>query len=201
VHEGLWEKLIALDPEATARRTKCKYISASDNYVVVLLGREYEVDRSGRRILSAAVGQEAQEANFLEQLCILAYLINAREVAEAGKLVAAEQLEGGQFFFRGIHALPIDKLSDAFCKNPPLLHRAVERLGAKPCEYGDASIELLVLPRFGLTFIVWGQDTEFTGRASILFDQSADQQLPLDAILAAANLAVEAVITTAAQGS
>ena len=201
MHEGLWEKLVALDPEVTVRRTKCEYISASDDYKVVLLGRTYMVDRSKRRILSAAVGQEEQEANFLEQLCILAYLINAREVPLANKLVAAEQLEGGQFFFRGIHALPTDKLAEAFCKNPALLHQAADQLGGSRCEYGDASIELLVLPRFGLTFIVWGQDAEFAGRASILFDQSADRQLPLDAILAAVNLAVDAVINAVAGGS
>ena len=201
MHEGLWEKLVALDPEVTIRRAKCEYISASDDYVVVLLGREYEVDRRGRRILSTAVGQQGQEANFLEQLCILAYLINAREMPLANKLVLAEVLEGGQFFFRGIHALPTGKLSDAFCENPPLLHRAADRLGGRRCEYGDASIELLVLPRFAVTFIVWGHDEEFSGRASILFDQSADRQLPLDAILAAVNLAVDAVINAVAGGS
>jgi hypothetical protein len=201
MHKGLWEKLVALDPEVTARRTMCEYISDSDYYAVVLLGRTYMVDRSEQRILPAADARQEQEANFLEQLCILAYLINAREVPLANKLVAAEQLEGGQFFFRGIHALPTDKLSEAFCENQPLLHRAADQLGGSRCEYGDASIELSVLPRFAVTFIVWRSDAEFAGRASILFDQSADQQLPLDAILAAANLAVEAVINTAAQGS
>jgi hypothetical protein len=201
VHEGLWEKLVALDPEVTARRTQCKYMGALDRYDVALLGHMYMVDPVKRRIMSAANARQEREANFLEQLCILAYLINAREVPLVNKLVAAEQLEGGQFFFRGIHALPTDKLADAFCEKPPLLHQAADRFGGQRCEYGDASIELLVLPRFGLTFIVWGKDAEFAGRASILFDQSADRQLPLDAILAAVNLAVDAVITSAAKGS
>ena len=201
MHKGLWEKLVALDPEVTARRTQCKYMSASGCYDVALLGRAYVVDPAKRRILSAANARQEQEANFLEQLCILAYLINAREVPLVNKLVAAEQLEGGQFFFRGIHALPTDKLADAFCENPLLLHQAADRLGGRRCEYGDASIELLVLPRFGLTFIIWGQDAEFAGRASILFDQTADQQMPLDAILAAVNLAVDAVITSATKSS
>ena len=201
MHEGLWEKLVALDPEVTVRRAKCEYMSASGHYDVALLGRAYVVDRSGRRILSAAVGQQEQEANYLEQLCILAYLINACEVPLANKLVAAEQLEGGQFFFRSVHGLPTDRLAEAFCKNPALLHQAADQLGGSRCEYGDASIELLVLPRFAVTFIVWGHDEEFSGRASILFDQSADRQLPLDAILAAVNLAVDAVINAVAGGS
>ena len=201
MHQGLWEKLVALDPEVTARRAMCEYISDSDNYVVVLLGRGYVVDPAKRRILSAAVGQQEQEADFLEQLCILAYLINAREVPLANKLVTAEQLEGGQFFFRGVHALPTDRLAEAFCENPVLLYQAADPPGGSRCKYGDASIELLVLPRFAVTFIVWGGDEEFPGRASILFDQSADRRLPLDAILAAVNLAIDDVINSAAKGS
>ncbi len=201
MHEGLWEKLVTLDPEVTARRTKCKYMSASGYYEVVLLGCEYVVDPAERRIYPTANAQQGQEAGFLEQLCILAYLINVREVPVANKLVAAEQLEGGQFFFRGPHELPTAALVEAFGDDPALLDRAGEQLGAKACEYGGASIELSVLPRFGLTFIIWGRDEEFGGRASILFDQSADQQLPLDAIGAAVNLAVKAVITSLEKGS
>jgi hypothetical protein len=135
-----------------------------------------------------------READFLGQLCILAYLIGACDVPAAGKLVGAEQLEGGQFFFRGIHTLPTDKLTETFCENPALLHKIADRLGGRRCEYGDASIEITVLPRFSVTFIVWGHDDEFCGRASILFDQTAEKQMPLDAILAAVNLAVKAVI-------
>lgn len=199
MHEGLWEKLVALDPAETARRAKCEYMPACGHYEVVLLGRRFIVDPAERRIYlkeSAHQDQETAEAGFLEQLCILAYLINAREVPVANKLVAAEQLEGGQFFFRGPHELPTVKLAEAFGDNPALLYEAGEQLGAKACEYGGAAIELAVLPRFGLTFIIWGRDEEFGGRASILFDQSAEQQLPLDAIGAAVNLAVKAVITS-----
>ncbi len=204
MHEGLWEKLVALDPAETARRAKCEYIGTCGHYEVVLLGCGYVVDPAERRIYlkeSAHQDQEAAEAGFLEQLCILAYLINAREVPVANKLVAAEQLEGGQFFFRGPHELPTAALVEAFGDNPALLYEAGEQLGAKACEYGGASIELSVLPRFGLTFIIWGRDAEFGGRASILFDQSVDQQLPLDAIGAAVNLAVKAVITSLEKGS
>ena len=62
------------------------------------------------------------------------------------------------------------------------------------CEFGDASIELYVLPRIPITIVVWQACDEFSARASILFDQTAASHLPLDALLGAVNLAVDALI-------
>jgi len=44
--------------------------------------------------------------------------------------------------------------------------------------------------------VIWRRCEEFDARASILFDQTAGSQLPLDALLAAANLTVEALAKT-----
>jgi hypothetical protein len=201
MHEGLWEKVVALDGADTARRAKCEYMPASGNYEVALLGCSYVVEPAERRIYPSKISPQGHEAGFLEQLCILAYLINARELPLAKKLVRAEALEAGSFFFRGPHALPTDKLVEAFGDEPALLTEAGKRLRAKICDYPDASIELSVLPRFPLTLVVWGGDAEFDGRASVLFDQTAGDQLPLDAIGAAVNLAVEMVITSSGKTS
>ena len=43
-------------------------------------------------------------------------------------------------------------------------------------------------------YIIYGGDDEFPARASVLFDRTAGAQLPLDALLAAVNLAVNAVV-------
>jgi hypothetical protein len=51
-----------------------------------------------------------------------------------------------------------------------------------------------VFPRVPLTIVIWRRDEEFAARASILFDQTAAAQLPLDALLAAVNLTVDALV-------
>lgn len=208
MHEGLWAKLATLDPIETARRAKCEYIPATGYYGVALLGRRFIVDPAERRIYQKGTTPDVPEnskhghkAGFLEQLCILAYLINATETPLANKLVRAEALEAGTFFFRGPHTLPAEKLVAAFGYDPLLLYEAGKQLGARRQNYGDASIELFVLPRVPLTLVVWGADAEFSGRASILLDQTADKQLPLDAIGAAVEIAVKAVISSLGKGS
>ncbi len=196
-HEGLWEQLEKLDGIETERRTKCQYLSNPDRYVVAMLNSEYVINLSNRQIFSVQSEMPQKPAEFLEQLCLLAYLINAKDIPLANKLVKAETFPGGQFFFRGQHSLPTVKLERNFGNSPEALHNISEQFDAKKCEYGDASIELYVLPRIPLTIIVWRGDEEFAARASILFDKTVADQIPLDALLTAVNLIVDALIKAA----
>lgn len=199
-HEGLWEQLEKLSGTETARRAKCQCLAGPDRYVVPLLNTEYIVHLSQRTILSAPLDLPRKPAGFLEQLCLLAYLINARDVPLAGKLCTAEMLPGGQFFFRGPHGLPVWKLQTTFGNQPDSLHAASQHLGAERCEFGDASIRSFVLPRLPLTIVIWGRCEEFNARASILFDKSAGDQMPLDALWAAVNLTVQSLVEAATPG-
>ena len=193
-HEGLWKQLERCEGIKTAKRAKCRYLSKPERYILRLLNTEYVVHLSDKKIFSKQPNSSQKPAEFLQQLCLLAYLINARDLQLANKLVRAETLPGGQFFFRGPHSLPTKKLEKAFGNHPEILHQIAGHFNAKRCEFGDASIELYVLPLVPLTIVIWGRCAEFDARASILFDQTADFQLPLDALLVAVNLTVEALI-------
>ena len=193
-HEDLWEQLKKLDGQQTAQRAKCQYMSHPACYVVTMLNTEYVVDLSKKKIYPNESAPDQGATGFLEQLCLLAYLINARDLPLTNTLVNANTLPAGQFFFRGIHSLPTEKLEKAFGDCPSKLYDVSEQFGATRCEFGDVSIRLPVLPRVPLTFVVWGRCEEFQARASILFDKSAADQLPLDALLAAVNITLDALV-------
>jgi hypothetical protein len=192
-NEGLWQQVVALDGPETAQRARCRYTTEPVGYVITLLNTEYEVGLCDKRVFSTPQGSEPVPAEFLEELCILSYLINARDLPPAGKLVKAQDLPSGQFFFRGLHDLPIGKLEKAFGHRPEALLEIAEQFEAEKCEFGDASIQLNVLPRVPITIIIWRQCEQFGARASILFDQTAAAHMPLDALGAVVNLAVEKV--------
>ncbi len=197
-NEGLWEQLQKLDCAQTAQRAKCEYLSDKERYIIKLLNVEYTVDLSEKQIYSNDEDSPPKPAAFLEELCILAYLINAKEIPLANKLVRPEALPGGQFFFRGVHKLPTEKLENAFGSRPQALLDVSEQFNAQKCEFGDASISIYILPRLPLTIVIWRGCEEFEARASILFDQTAASQMPLDALLASVNLAVDALIKASA---
>jgi len=193
LHEELWLQLERLDRQKTAQRAKCQYLCDRDSFTITLLCRQYVVELVERQICLVSSPSVPTPVGFLEQLCILAYLINSRELSLANKLVKAESLPGGEFFFRGPHILPTNRLAEVFGANPIQLYQAGARFGAKKCEFGDVAIELSLLPRISLIFVVWGSDDEFAARGSILFDQTASDQLPLDALLVAVNITVDAL--------
>jgi hypothetical protein len=196
-NEGLWEQLEKLDCAETAHRSKCEYLSDENCYITQLLNTQYKVDLSDKKVYSVPEDSPEQPAKFLEELCLLAYLINAKDLPLTNKLVKAEALPAGQFFFRGLHALPTKKLEEAFGANPELLLKISQRFDAKKREFGDASITLNVLPRLPLTIVIWRRCEEFEARASILFEQNAASLLPLDALLVAVNLTVNALAEAA----
>ncbi len=164
---------------------------AFEGFEIPFLYSTFEVDLPLHEVRRVDPAGQRICAEFVEQLCILSYLIHAKNGPLAGKLVKGEQLEAGQFFFRGHHSLPVQELVDAFGKDPKKLIRVQEELGGRLRDYGDAAIELMVLPDTPVTFIVWGADDEFPASGSILFDETVASQLPLDALLAAVNLAMK----------
>jgi hypothetical protein len=200
-HEGLWLQLSELEPELTAGRAKCQYIEQSRRYIITFLNKRYLVNPAEKRIIVTKGTTEGQGTTFLEQLCILAYLINARDLPLADKYVGAELLRGGQFFFRGPHSLPTEQLEKAFSENPKRLLRLTDRFDAEPCDFGDASIRFFMLPRVPLTVVIWRRCDEFPARATFLFDQTAAEHLPLDALWTAVKLAVDALVQADAAGS
>jgi len=193
-HEGLWVQLEKLDGQKTAKRAKCQYLSNPERYILNMLYSEYLISLPDRKIFCCSKDSQQRPAKFLEQLCLLAYLINAKDMPLANKIVRAETLPGGQFFFRGLHSLPTEKLEKAFGGQPELIYQVSRKFNARRCEFGDASIQLYVLPRIPLTIVIWRSCEEFGARATILFDQTTASQLPLDALSTAVNLTVGALI-------
>ena len=194
MHDQLWDQLLALEPAEVAERSKCSYCKDSEFFTIVFLNQAFQVIPQSRKIFADSPNTDPVDAQFLEQLCILVYLINSTDQNLTGNLVKAEKLEAGQFFFRGHHALPTSELEQKFGNEPKLLITASSSMQAKICEFGDASVQINVLPRLPVTFVIWRGDEEFEARATILFDQSAPRQLPLDALLVAVTLTIKALV-------
>jgi hypothetical protein len=192
LHDELWQKLVTLDAQETAKRAKCQYLADKNRYTIAFLNEQYAVDIQNK-LITASDGR-GKHAGYLEQLCLLAYLIRARDVAPTGRLVRPQSLPGGEFFFRGSHDLNMSKMVAIARADPKLLEGAARKLGASKCDYGDAAITLAALPQVPLTFIVWAGDDEFEARASVLFDETAAEHLPLDALLAAVKIAVNRIV-------
>ncbi len=194
MHTAHWQQLAKMDRRETARRAGCAYLEG-DSFAISLLNERYRVDMAMSSMWRLAEGAEPASAGFIEQLCLLTYLLHASEVPLVEELVHVEKLDPGGFFFRGSHKLPLEKLEGLLSGAPAELGKVSGILDGRARPFGDASIEVLVLPRIPVTLIIWAADEEFPARSSILFDRSAAKQMPLDALYALAKLTINRVVT------
>ncbi|MDO8301718.1 MAG: DUF3786 domain-containing protein, partial [Sedimentisphaerales bacterium] len=120
-HEELWNQLARLDPYETAQRAMCNYTSDSQCYGITLLNCPFVVNMTDKTAYRIEGNTTSEPAGFLEMLCILTYLIHAKKIPLANKLVGPQAFTYGEFFFRGPHQLPNGKIAKVFGLKPERL--------------------------------------------------------------------------------
>ncbi len=161
-----------------SRRTGATLDTAND-YLLELLDQRYRVCPA-RQTIAGPAGEPDDEM----AVVLLGYLTHAAEAPFTGKWISASSLPGGDLFFRGAHALPVEPMVRRFGGDPASLSRAGQALGGTLPGFGDVSIALRPLPRVMLAAVMWRGDDEFEPRAAFLFDSSMAGRYPLDMVLA-----------------
>jgi len=182
--EKAWEALRTIDPDDVCARTGAIYDSILGLYRFTSFGKDFSLSPRDRKIYSDAPESDTllQKLGFFFNFSIVCSFYNAKDVPLAGKLINPVNMKSGQLFFRGSHVLPLDKVSERYGGNRDGFLQRGRALGGVGLEYGDAAGKLFPLPRVPVVLILWLADEEFPARADILFDSSAEIQLPIDVI-------------------
>ena len=188
----LWQRLRAEAPEAVARRAAVEYDAAARAYLVPLCGQPV-------RVLPAANRVECPDGpcGYEPALACVQYLLTAQDEPPAGEMVNPRAIPSGDFFFRGPHDFPTERLVKAFGDRVEAFRAAAEKVGGRAVAAGDAAYEFAALPRVPITIVLWRADEEFPSRAQVLLDRAADRQLPLDALLVLSNVLIKRLIAVA----
>ena len=187
-----WQRLQAESPEAVARRAAVQYDAAGQAYVVPLCGQPVRVLPAARRVEGPG-----GPAGFEPMLACVQYLLTAQDEPPAGEWVNPRAIPSGDFFFRGPHDFPTERLANAFGDRPEAFCKAAEKIGGRPVAAGDAAYEFAALPRVPMAVVLWRADEEFPARVQMLVDRAAHRQLPLDALLVLANVLAKRLIAAA----
>lgn len=183
IDDQLWERLKDLDPDILCRNCNIFYNFDDRYYTIPVLDEEYAVFPFDKKISEISdMNNRRVKPGVDLGLLLLHYLIGARDVPLKNERVSTKELTGGEMFFRGPHTPPVEKIIEKYGKNPSGLISAGEKLGGIKLDMGDASIELITVPKIPVTYVLWAQDDEFPASATILFDLSIQEFLPLDVI-------------------
>lgn len=189
--EKAWEDLNSLNPSNVCRKARVFY-DREDSYILKSFGMDFSVHPAKRDIKNIQPEGEIilKKYSYFFNLSALCYLINAKDIPLSGKLVKPAGLKGGEIFFGGSHVLPLDKIAERYGNDRTGFIEKGKNLNGNIMNYGDASVELLPLPRIPVTLILWLSDDEFPARADLLFDSTCEQHVPLDIIWSIAMMSV-----------
>lgn len=182
VHPALWENLIQADSTDVCRCSGAQFDKATGSYFLDFLQERYRIEPNSRLIKPLACPIPAGGPSIDLQVILLTYLLNAKEIPLADRLVAVGSLKGGKCFFQGPHSFPLDPLIEQYGHDSKAFLDRGLSLGATEENYGDVSVGFPALPRVPVFMVLWRGDEEFPSRLSVVFDATVDQQLPLDAI-------------------
>jgi hypothetical protein len=188
-----WDVLSSLDSKDVQARAGADFNPDNSTYRLACLGQEILISLSVRALVgSSATGRFLlEELDEYSRLSILRYLIHAKKIPLSGRLVKPSDLPGGDFFSKGSHVLPLDKIIRRFENDFDGLIKHGNALGGSQAEYGDVSLRLLPFPRLPVSIILWAGDDEFPSKASLLFDSSCTSHAATDILWSTAMMAIE----------
>lgn len=184
VYASHWEKLAALHPVEVSERADVTYRYDKGGYCLPFLNTRYLIIPDRREILRIKPDDtlEGEAVSLDFYLLSLYYLTEAKTIEPARRWISEKDLKGGEMFFRGPHALQLQKVEGRYGQDPEGFARAGRRLGGVEMLYGDRAFGLDVLPRILLVYVLWHGDSEFPPRIRVLFDETIQDHLPLDVI-------------------
>jgi len=189
--EKAWAELRGRDPAAVELSAGAVYDREAGTYTLGVFGDDCIADPAGEKVSYRA--HPCRTPEYLLDLAVPVYLANARPIPPSGELV--KEFEGGDFFLKGAHTLPLEELALMYGNDREWFLRAGgDALGGSPAGFGDASVEMYVFPRVSMTFVLWLGDEEFPARISLLYDSNANMHLPLDVLWAVALVACERLL-------
>ena len=191
-----WEILSALDSKDAEARAGAVFDPDNSTYKLACLGQEIIVSLTDRDIAgTSAPGRFLiEKLGEYSRLSILRYLINSKDLPLSGRLVKPSDLPGVDFFSKGSHVLPLDKIVRQFENDFDGFIETGMKLGGSQAEYGDVSLRLLPFPRLPVFIILWAGDDAFPSKTSLLFDSTCTSHTATDILWSTAMMTIEMML-------
>lgn len=97
-------------------------------------------------------------------------------------IITFKDLPEGTIYFPTFRKRVINPLLKAFENKTDKFIEACYRLNGIPASKGDVASYFQVLPRIGMTFVMWNGDSELPGEGTVLFTKDIINYLPIEDI-------------------
>jgi len=190
IDKTIFLDLKSMDPEEVVFRTGCKFDKTRGQYSLEVWGQRYFVNPDKCEVTPEGKGLKTYH-DFL-YLFILYFLIKSKKMIPTGEWVSYKDIPGGEGFFRGPHAIPVESITEKFQDDLEFFKTECKNKGGIPLDLADAGFAFEITPSIPVAVLYWQGDDDFPSEVKLLLDRTIEQHLPLDIIY---TLAVEVCLT------
>lgn len=163
---GLYEKL---DPQEASARTGAAF--DGEAFTLRLVNAEYRI--TWPRYTITADREDAFALKSLPgQTFLLRWLLEGKQVPARGQFKTFREMPWGELYIQPFTGRCLTRAAFTFGTRVDKFAAAMEKLGAKKLDHGDAGYELELLPGFVMQLIVWEGDDEFPPNAQLLYSDN-----------------------------
>ncbi|UCB43391.1 MAG: DUF3786 domain-containing protein [Dehalococcoidales bacterium] len=162
------ERLTSLDVEEQCRHSGSEYRKqdAGATATVYYLNQPYLVTFPEVKVTPT----NGTDLPLREQILILHYLSLAKGTAATNNLITFRDLPGGIVYYPTFSKRTMEPLTRYFGREPELLVKAAERLGAHQADIGDTTVVINAFRHVPITMVLWHGDEELSPQLNLLFD-------------------------------
>ena len=173
--DQLRNKLLERDPWQLAQNIGAVY----DGHTFHLEVWQQPIVLSSRDFVAIDV-QSGRPGDAVTQAVLAYHLVTADGTPPTSRWIAFRELADGKFYASAFQSYTGTRLAHQFGDDVGAFEASARRIGASPISLADSGLRIQVLPQLPLAVVCWLGDEDFETSYRLLFDASADHQLPTD---------------------
>jgi hypothetical protein len=169
--EHYLERYAQMDPEAAAARCQIPYDSEKKTFTLRMMGYEYSVTWPEFEVTPLTPGKKYYVLRDMgkAKILVMRYLLEGSAAVSTGKFLTYREIPWCEVYYQQFSGRCLSRLAYGFGFKLDAFRKAMEEVGGKPLEYGDAGYEFELINGLFMRFALWAGDDEFPPSSQILF--------------------------------
>ena len=172
--EHYMEKYAAMDPVAAAARCAIPYDSEKKLFSIRMMGYEYQVSWPEFEVTPLTPDKKYYVLRDMgkAKILVMRYLLEGSAAPSTGKFLTYREIPWCEVYYKQFSGRCLSRLAFGFGFKLDAFKKAMEEVGGKALNYGDAGYEFELMNGLYMRFALWAGDDEFPPSSQILFSDN-----------------------------
>lgn len=163
-----------MDPVAAGERCQIPYNSEKQLFTLRMMGYEYTVSWPEFEVTPLTLDKKYYVLRDMgkAKILVMRYLLEGSAAPTSGKFLTYREIPWCEVYYKQFSGRCLSRLAFGFGFKLDAFHKAMEEVGGKALNYGDAGYEFELINGLYMRFALWEGDDEFPPSSQILFSDN-----------------------------